>query len=162
MNGLRCAVIGHNRVHLAQRRRQQTFGGYLMVKRFLFLLVTGLIFLQGCAMAAGKLVEEVSALEKPERFKPRQIDDIVKKYIAGGISKAKAKEILVSEGFRVTEEEMKKPLDDCVDCEGTVVVARYDHKPALSLVYDYGIVVEVGFRGGNVAVVHGWYVKNAN
>jgi len=113
-------------------------------------------------MAAGKLVEEVSALEKPERFKPRQVDDIVQKYIAGGISKAKAKEILVSEGFKVTEEEMKKPLDDCVDCEGTVVVARYDHKPALSLMYDYGIVVEVGFRGGNVAVVHGWYVKNAN
>ena len=131
-----------------------------MVKRFLFLLVTGFIFLQGCAMAAGKLVEEASTLEQPERPKPRQVDDIVKKYIAGGISKAKAKEILISEGFNVTEE-MKKPLDDCVDCEGTVVVARYDHKPALSLTYDYGIVVEVGFRSGNVAVVHGWYVKNA-
>ncbi len=78
-----------------------------MVKRFLFLLVTGLIFLQGCAMAEGKLVEEVSALDKPERFKPRQVDDVVKKYIAEGISKAKAKEIIISEGFKVTEEEMK-------------------------------------------------------
>jgi hypothetical protein len=132
-----------------------------MVKGLIFLLVTGLIFFQGCAMAAGKLVEEVSALDKPERFKPRQVDDIVKKYIARGISKAKAKEILASEGFKVAEEEMKKPLDDCVDCEGTVVVARYDHKPALSLIYDYGRVVEIGFRGGKVAVVHGWYVKSA-
>lgn len=112
-------------------------------------------------MAAGKLVEEISALNKPERFKPRQVDDIVKKYLPGGISKQRAKEILLLEGFNVTEEKLKTPLADCADCEGTVVVARYDHKPVLSPIYDYGIVVEVGIRNGNVAVVHSWYVKSA-
>ncbi|WP_197326532.1 hypothetical protein [Ralstonia solanacearum] len=111
-------------------------------------------------MAAGKLVNEISATKKPERFKPNRVDNIVKKYITEGISKSTAKEILASEGFKVTEEETRQPIPDCPDCESSVVVGRYDHKPILSLVYDYGIAIEIGFRNGNVAVVRGWYVKN--
>jgi hypothetical protein len=132
-----------------------------MGRQLIILLATGLFYIQGHAMAAGKLVEEVLALDKPERFRPRQIDDIAKRYVALGISKDIAKKILTGEGFKISEEGLKKPLEDCLDCDGAVLVARYDHKPALSLVYDFGVVIEVGFRGGSVAVVHGWYVKSA-
>ncbi|MDO3558960.1 hypothetical protein [Ralstonia pseudosolanacearum] len=125
------------------------------------ILIAFVLIFQGHAMAAGKLINEISALDKPERFKPIQVNHIVKKYFSEGISKAEAKEILASEGFKVTEEETKQPIPNCPDCESTVVVGRYDHKPILSLVYDYGIAIEIGFRNGGVAVVRGWYVKNA-
>ncbi|MBB6583465.1 hypothetical protein [Ralstonia solanacearum] len=124
-------------------------------------IIFALLFIpQRHTMAAGKLVNEISATKKPERFKPNRVDNIVKKYITEGISKSTAKEILASEGFKVTEEETRQPIPDCPDCESSVVVGRYDHKPILSLVYDYGIAIEIGFRNGNVAVVRGWYVKN--
>ncbi|MEF9387619.1 hypothetical protein V4890_18610 [Ralstonia solanacearum species complex bacterium KE056] len=116
---------------------------------------------QGHTMAAEKLISEISATKKPERFKPTRVDEIVNKYITEGISKTTAKEILTSEGFKVTEEETRHPIPDCPDCESSVVVGRYDHKPILSLVYDYGIAIEIGFRNGSVAIVHGWHIKNA-
>ena len=127
-----------------------------------FLSSTLILFaaIQSTALAAGNLIQEVSALEVPERFKPRSVDDIVMKYVGLGIPRDKVKEILDSEGFKVSEPEKSKPLADCHECDRTVVVGRHDHRPMFSFVYDYGIVVEVGFKDGKSAVVHGWYVQN--
>jgi len=128
------------------------------MKRAMAMTIAGFLFLfQGCVMFEGKLIREVfSSVEKPKRFETCPIDDIVKKYIPEGITRAKAKELLLAEGFKISEVDDKKPRADCVDCESAVLVARYDHKPF----YNYAITVQIRFLDDNAVTVHGWYVTN--
>lgn len=134
-----------------------------MIKSAAILMLVTSMVLQGCVNRTGELVKEVSALEVPERFKPRRIDEIVKKYIPMGISKESVKEILVSEGFEVAEisvqinEEFHK---DCNNCDNISVRAEYSHRPMLWPLYDYGIVVQVRFRNGHVTLVNGLYASS--
>lgn len=44
-----------------------------MKKFFVFLLVGSIFVFQGCTMAASNLIDEISALDKPEIFKSRPI-----------------------------------------------------------------------------------------
>lgn len=133
-----------------------------MVKRFLLLLVAGFVFFQGCAMAVGKLVEEVSALDKPERFKPRQVDGIVKKYVSGGMTKEKVREVLTAEGLQAFEIKAKDRFPDCSDCDDVAIGAGYKFEPFLPLLpASRSLVIDIGFREGKVVIVHGWYVFHA-
>lgn len=112
-------------------------------------------------MPTDRLIDEVFALSKPRQLKPIPIDVLINKYVRKRLSKSEASQIFLAQGFKVTEQVMATPMNDCLDCDAVTMVARYDHKPSLSLLYDYSIVVQVGLRAGIVAVVHGWYVKNA-
>lgn len=126
---------------------------------FIAFLLMGFLF-QG-ALAADDLIDEVFALPKPERFKARPIDDIVKKYIPDGVNRDQARQVLLTQGFKVFDRTLEEAPSDCQDCDELFIGARYDHRPMFSLIYDYGIVVRIGFRKNTAVSVHGWFVKNA-
>lgn len=42
-----------------------------------------------------------------------------------------------------------------------MIVVWFNHRLPFTFFYDYGVIVDVGFREGRVAVVNGWYVASA-
>lgn len=114
----------------------------------------------GVAMAKSGLIGQVFSLPKPERFHPTPVDNMVKEFVSIGQTKDQVIKTLSAEGLIISDQEKETPFEDCKDCDKVYLVGRYNHKPALSMLYDYSLVVHVGFRSGKSAVVHGWYVQN--
>jgi hypothetical protein len=129
------------------------------MRRHLGVICASIFFLlHGCDyIITGKMIKEVRMLPYPEPAKPTNIDNIVKKYIPIGISRKEAKDILVAEGFNIFEQ--NKAIDNCADCDTFRVIASYEHIPLFMYVYDYAIVVHVGFRNGRVAILQGLYFR---
>lgn len=133
-----------------------------MIKRLIFLLAMGLIFPQEYTMAAGKLIDEISALDRPERFKPHQIDDVVKKYISEGMTKEKVHQVLASEGLQTSEMKAKDLFANCTECDEVAISAGYKFESLLNILpAGRSLIIDIAFRKGKVTMVKGWYVAHA-
>lgn len=69
-----------------------------MVKRLIFLLVTGLIFFQGCAMA-GDIVGDVKQVRQGNKEANIDVSDIVKKYIPLSADRSAVEDFLKTQKF---------------------------------------------------------------
>jgi len=117
-----------------------------------------LVILQGCIMTEGKLVREVlSSVDKSKGFEPQTIDDIARKYVPEGTTRAKAKELLLAGGLRDFHELDYKEMPKCANGKCYGLLAWYDHRPPLSPYSNYVIAVNVSFQDGTATTVRGWY-----
>lgn len=131
-----------------------------MVKKLLFFLAVNLTFLQGYAMAQGKLIEEILSSAKPERFKPLDVTSIALRHVPLGKERQAVISELTAQGFEVKQAEQR--IEGCADCEPLVVLGGYTKKAAIPILpYESFISLRVGFREGKAAVVSAWHTKNA-
>lgn len=107
----------------------------------------------------GKMVKEITKLEKPTGFDMTDVNSIVESYIPMGTSRQKAREILNDNGFRVSNY-------DTTRSEG-----RYSHcDEALSSfyriyvfpwpIYAYKIVVRICFIDDESVLMRAVYLKH--
>lgn len=130
------------------------------MKKLFTAVLTGLLFtFQGCAMAQGKLIDEILNSTKPERFKPVDVSSLVLRYIKPGIEKESAILELKHQGFDVKEE--KRKLEGCFDCDETVVLGGFTKNAVLPILpYESFISIGIGFKSGKVAFVTASHTKN--
>jgi hypothetical protein len=133
---------------------------FLMLKRFLVFLGAGLIFIfQGCAMAQGKLIEEILSSAKPERFKPLNVAHIVLRHIPLGTERQAVISELIHQGFKVKEAEQK--IERCADCEPLVVLGSYTKKTTIPVLPDESYIsLMLGFKQGRVTFISASHTKN--
>jgi hypothetical protein len=118
------------------------------------------LFLQGCAVAQDKLIEEIISSAKPERFRPLDVTSIVLRYVPLGKERQAVISELTTQGFEVKEAEQK--LEGCADCESLVVLGSYTKKATIPILpYESFISLRIGFKQGKAAVVSAWHAKNA-
>lgn len=140
-----------------QRRRQQIFGGHLLAKKSVFLLIAGFIFLQGCVRAPGNLTQEILSFDlssKPERFKPLDVTSIVLRHIPLGKKRQAVISELAAQGFELREAEKKLKL--CAECDPPVILADYTIRASFPTVPERGYIhLNLGFKQGKLSYVRG-------
>jgi len=124
----------------------------IMLRGFVVVIFVGSFSLQGCSSSSNGLIAEIFASSQPERFRPTRVDDVVERYVAKGLLKSEAKNILQAAGFSIEEQSIEK-MKGCLGCDEKMIVAWFNHKLPFTFFYDYGVIVDVGFREGRVAVV---------
>lgn len=93
----------------------RVFWSSVLMTLFLFLAV-------GCKVD-GKLIDEIQSSGEPDRFKSKDVSQIVARYIPLGIEKQEALRRLKNQGFDVAE--VKKEIPGCPDCDPLSISASY-------------------------------------
>ena len=91
------------------------------MKKSVFLLMAGFIFLQGCVRAQGKLMEEILSA-KPKRF-DNDVTPIVLRYFPLGKDRQAVISELTAQGFEI--EEAKEKIGGCAECDPLVILGRH-------------------------------------
>ena len=113
-----------------------------MVKRFVFLLMTGFIFFQGCAMEAG-IVGDVKQVRQGNKEANIDVSDIVKKYISLSADRIAVEDYLKTQKFELYNQPIA--LDG-----SQVLVATYSQKSLLNFGFEDEIRVIVVFVNNKV------------
>lgn len=110
----------------------------------LFLLLT-----VGCKVD-GKLIDEIQSSGEPERFKSKDVSQIVARYIPLGTDKQEALHRLKNQDFDVAE--VKKEIPGCPDCDPLSISASYVQKRSIPFLPDKShISILLGIRDGKIA-----------
>lgn len=113
-----------------------------MVKRLIFLLVTGLIFFQGCAMA-GDIVGDVKQVRQGNKEANIDISDIVKKYIFSSADRNTVEDYLKAQKFALNNQPIASDGSQ-------TLVAIYSEKSLLNVGFHDEIRVIVVFVNNKV------------
>lgn len=120
----------------------RVFWSSALMTLFLFLAV-------GCNMD-GRLIEEIQSSGEPDRFKSKDVSQIVARYIPLGTEKQEALRRLKKQDFDV--EEVKKEIPGCPDCDPLSISASYVRKRAIPFLPDKShISILLGIKDGKVA-----------
>lgn len=112
-----------------------------MVKRFVFLLMAGLIF-QGCAMA-GDIVGDVKQVRQDNKEANIDVSDIVKKYISLSADRSAVEDYLKAQKFTLNNQP--------ISSDGSqALVAIYSEKSLLNFGFHDEIRVIVVFVNNKV------------
>jgi len=113
-----------------------------MVKKFLFLLMTGFIFFQGCAMA-GDIVGDVKQVRHNNKEANIDVSDIVKRYISLSADRNTVEDYLKTQKFMLNNQP--------VASDGSqTLVAIYSEKSFLNVGFHDEIRVIVVFVSDKV------------
>lgn len=115
------------------------------------LMVLTVFLIVGCKVDKS-LINAVLAQGQPDKFKSRDISQLVVTYIPVGIERQKAIDLLRQHGFDVKEE--KRSIPGCPNCEPLVISGSYLEKRLLPFLPDKSsISILLGCRDGKVAHV---------
>lgn len=89
------------------------------------LMVLTVLLIAGCKVN-GKLIDEIQSSGEPDRFKSKDVSQIVARYIPLGTEKQEALRRLKNQDFDVTE--VKKEIPGCPDCDPLSISASYVQK----------------------------------
>jgi hypothetical protein len=103
----------------------------------------------GCKVD-GKLIDEIQSSGETDRFKSKDVSQIVARYIPVGIEKKEALRRLKNQGFDVAE--VKKEIPGCQDCDPLSISAGCVQKRIMPfLPYKSFISILLGIKDGKVA-----------
>lgn len=118
------------------------FWSSVLVTLFLFLAV-------GCKVD-GRLIDEIQSSGEPDRFKSKDVSQIVARYIPLGTEKQEALRRLKNQDFDVME--VKKEIPGCPDCDPLSISASYVQKRSMPFLPDKShISILLGIRDGKIA-----------
>jgi len=133
-----------------------------MVKKSVFLLMAGFIFLQGCVRAQGKIIEEILSA-KAEPLKTLDVTPIVLRYFPLGKDRQAVMSELTAQGFEFKE--AKEKIKRCAECDPLVILGSYTKKrpipytkkgPIFSLFLPTSYIsLGFGFKQGKLVYVDG-------
>lgn len=113
------------------------------------LMVLAVFLIAGCKVG-GDLIDEIQSTGEPDRFKSKDVSQIVARYIPLGTEKQEALRRLKNQDFNVTE--VKKEIPGCPDCDALSISASYVQKRAMPFLPDKShISILLGIRDGKVA-----------
>ena len=126
-----------------------------MVKKSVFLLMAGFIFLQGCVRAQGKIIEEILSA-KAEPLKTLDVTPIVLRYFPLGKDRQAVISELTAQGFEFKE--AKEKIKRCAECDPLVILGSYPKRrlffPEFGIYTSY-TSLRFGFKQGKAVYVSG-------
>ena len=132
------------------------------MKRSVFLLMAGFIFLQGCDRPQGKLIDEILLSPKPELREPLDVTPIVLRYIPLGKDRQAVISELTAQGFEVGEFKQRK--EGCAECDplGIQGVDYPNGKSIVPSVYPDSIInLGFFFKQGKAVDISADYIQYA-
>jgi hypothetical protein len=116
----------------------------------LSILMALIVFLIAGCKVEGKLIDEIQSSGAQDRFKPRDVSQIVARYIPLDTEKQEALRRLKHQGFDVRE--VAQEIPGCPDCEPLSITASYVQKHFMPFLPDKSYVsILLGVRGGKIA-----------
>lgn len=114
----------------------------------LLFIASTVFFIAGCQVD-GKLVKEINSSGEADRFTPKDVSQIVARYIPLGTERQEALRRLKNQNFDVIEVEKHIPV--CLDCDPLSISGSYVQKRAMPFLPDKSYIsILLGIRDGKV------------